>query len=321
MAKGDRAVMARTFAKDLLRAIAVMLVVTFIVFALMYQNGPGIARAVIGINATDAGVQAKIVELGLDRPMISQYGEWILGIFQGDLGRSFYTGQQVTEALGQRVPVTLSIVIPALVLAAVIAVLLGVLAAVRGGTVDKVVQFFSVLGNAVPSFIVSIALVFLFAIYWRLFPPTGYVSFTTDPKRWLLSVALPITALLIGAVASAAQQFRTAVLDCLGQDYVRTLRARGLSEKKVIFGHVLRNAAAPGLTVISLTVFGLLGGAVFIEQVFALPGLGQLANASAQISDIPMVMGTVFVMVVIVVVVNFAADMVITLMNPKARKK
>jgi peptide/nickel transport system permease protein len=214
----------------------------------------------------------------------------------------------------------LSIVVPALILAAVLSVLLGVWAAVRGGVVDRIIQFFSVLGNAVPSFIVAIALVFIFAIGWRLFPPTGYISPSENPAGWFASIFLPTLTLLIGAVASAAQQFRTAVLDCLDQDYVRTLRARGIREKSVIFKHVLRNAAAPGLTVVSLTVFNLLGGAVFIEQVFALPGYGQLGNESAQNSDVPMVMGTVFVTVLIVLVVNFVTDLVIEAMNPKARK-
>jgi peptide/nickel transport system permease protein len=186
---------------------------------------------------------------------------------------------------------------------------------------DRVLQFISVLGTAVPAFIIAIALVFTFAIYWRLFPATGYVSPNVSPSGWLASISLPVLALLIGAVAGAAAQFRTAVLDQLGRDYVRTLRARGIPEREIIFRHVLRNAAPPGLTVLSLTVFGLLGGAVFIEQVFALPGMGQMAFTSAQISDVPLVMGTVLVTVVIVLVVNFAGDLAITLLNPKARTR
>jgi peptide/nickel transport system permease protein len=134
-------------------------------------------------------------------------------------------------------------------------------------------------------------------------------------------LTLPVLALLIGSVASAAQQFRTAVLDTLGRDYVRTLRARGISEREVIFRNVLRNAAAPGLTVLSLQVFGLLGGAVFIEQIFALPGMGQLANSSAQTDDVPMVMGTVLVTILIVLVVNFIGDLLINFLNPKARTR
>ncbi|MBM6980560.1 MAG: ABC transporter permease [Actinomyces succiniciruminis] len=309
--------------RNLLRSVVVLAVVTFVVFFLMYGNGPGIARAVMGMQAevTEENVAAKMVELGLDQPLLVQYGHWVQGLFTGDLGRSFYTGQSVTEALATRVPVTLAITAVALVLTALLSVLLGVTAAVKGGRIDRVLQFLSILGTAVPSFITSIVLVFLFAIFWRVLPATGYVSPDVSLGGWAASITLPVLALLIGAVSSAAQQFRTATLDQLGKDYVRTLRARGVSERAVIFRHVLRNAAAPGLTVLSLTVFSLLGGAVFIEQVFALPGLGQLANSSAQIFDVPMVMGTVLVTAVIVLVVNFLGDLAITLLNPKARTR
>jgi peptide/nickel transport system permease protein len=200
-------------------------------------------------------------------------------------------------------------------------VILGVTAAVRGGWIDRAVQVVSVLGTAVPAFIVAIALVFVLAIRWRVFPATGYVSPDVSVAGWAASLVLPVTALLIGSVAGAAQQFRTSVLDTLNRDYVRTLRARGISEREIIFRNVLRNSAAPGLTVLSLTMLGLLGGAVFIEQVFALPGMGQLANASAQINDVPVVMGTVLVVIVIVLVVNLLGDLGITLLNPKARKR
>jgi peptide/nickel transport system permease protein len=313
--------MALSLVKRLVRSLAVFIVVTFATFSLMYGNGPGIAHAVLGLNATPDAVQAEVVKLGLDQPLYVQYWDWLTGLAHGDLGSSFYTSESVSSALSNRVPVTLALVFITLLLTAVISVILGVTAAVRGGWVDRVLQFISVLGTAVPAFIIAIALVFTFAIYWRLFPATGYVSPNASPSGWLASISLPVLALLIGAVAGAAAQFRTAVLDTLGRDYVRTLRARGIPEREVIFRNVLRNAAPPGLTVLSLTVFGLLGGAVFIEQVFALPGMGQMANMAAKISDVPLVMGTVLVAVVIVLVVNFAGDLAITLLNPKARTR
>ncbi|GAA2974412.1 peptide/nickel transport system permease protein [Microbacterium terrae] len=307
--------------KQLGRSIAVFLVVTFVTFALMYGNGWGIASSALGIGATDESIQAKMVQLGLDRPLLVQYGEWLFNVLTGDLGRSFYSGQEVTAALATRVPVTLSVVIPALILTALISVLLGVTAAVKGGTTDRFVQVLSVAGTAIPSFIIAIALVFAFAINWRIFPATGYVPFDVDPTLWVLSIALPMLSLLIGAVAGGAQQFRTAMLDTLGNDYVRTLRARGMKEGPIIFQHALRNAAAPGLTVVSLTTLSLLGGAVFVEQVFALPGLGKLSVESAKSSDVPMVMGTVLVFTLIVLIVNFASDLAIQALNPKARAR
>jgi peptide/nickel transport system permease protein len=313
--------MAFSLAKRLVRSLAVFIVVTFAVFSLMYGNGTGIAHAVLGLNATPEAVQAEVVKLGLDQPLLVQYWQWLTGVAHGDLGSSFYTSESVSSALSNRVPVTLALVFLTLLLTAVLSVILGVTAAVRGGWMDRVLQFISVLGTAVPAFIVAIALVFAFAIHWRVFPATGYVSPNVSPPGWLASISLPVLALLIGAVAGAAAQFRTAVLDQLGRDYVRTLRARGVPEREVIFRNVLRNAAPPGLTALSLTVFGLLGGAIFIEQVFALPGMGQMANMAAQISDVPLVMGAVLVVVVIVLVVNFAGDLAVTLLNPKARTR
>jgi peptide/nickel transport system permease protein len=313
--------MVLSLVKDLVRSLGVMLVVTFATFALMYGNAHGIARATLGLSATPEDVEREVTELGLDRPLLVQYGDWLSSAITGDLGRSFYTSEPVVNALSTRVPVTLTMVVITLLLTAVVSVILGVTAAVRGGWADKVVQFFSVLGTAIPPYIVAIVLVFSFAVAWRLLPATGYVPPDRGVTAWALSITLPVAALLAGAVAGVAAQFRTAVLDTLGRDYVRTLRARGVKERNVIFLHVLRNAAAPGLTALSLTMIGLLGGAVFIEQVFALPGMGQLAISAGQISDVPMVMGTVLVTIVIVLVVNFLADLGVFLLNPKARTR
>lgn len=313
--------MALSLLRDLVRSLGVMLVVTLATFALMYGNAEGIARATLGLSATPEDVRREVTSLGLDRPLLVQYGDWLGHAVTGDLGRSLYTSESVAEALSNRFPVTLTMVVITLLLTAVVSVILGVTAAVRGGWADKVVQFFSVLGTAVPPYIVAIVLVFSFAVAWRLLPATGYVPPEQGVTAWALSLTLPVAALLAGAVAGVAAQFRTAVLDTLGRDYVRTLRARGVRERDVIFLHVLRNAAAPGLTALSLTMIGLLGGAVFIEQVFALPGMGELAISAGQISDVPMVMGTVLVTIVIVLVVNFLGDLGVFLLNPKARTR
>ena len=306
--------------KKLLRAVAVLLIVTFATFSLMYGNGPGIARAVLGLNATQADVAKQVIRLGLDRPLLVQYGDWLLGVTRGDLGNSFFTGQSVTEALSTRLPVTLSIVLVTLLLTVVLSVLIGVAAAVYGGWIDRVVQFLAVLGAAVPAFIVAILLVFAFAVSVRLFPATGYISPDEDLGGWAASLTLPVISLLVGAIAGAASQFRSAVLDVLSRDFVRTLRARGVAEPVVLFGHVLRNAAGPGLTVLSLQTIYLIGGAVVIELVFALPGMGDLTNTSAQQGDVPLVMGAVLAIIVIVLIVNFLGDLLNAALNPKARQ-
>src|SRR4051794_37369039 len=310
-----------TLLRNVLRSLAVLLVVTFATFCLMYRNGRGIAQSTLGLGATPEAIQAQMTRLGLDRPLLVQYGGWLSSAVTGDLGRSFYTSESVAAALANRVPVTLSIVIITLLLTAVLSVLLGVVAAIRGGTTDRVVQVVSIVGAAIPAFIVAIALVFTFAINWRALPATGYVSPDQSVSGWLASITLPVIALLIGAVAGAAAQFRTAVLDTAGKDYVRTLRARGIPERAVVWRHVLRNSAGPGMIALSLTVIALMGGTVFIEQVFALPGLGQMSVSSALISDVPMVMGTVLVFVLVVLVVNFLADLATYLLNPRARAR
>jgi peptide/nickel transport system permease protein len=311
--------MIRIIATSVLRAVAVFLVVTFATFAMLYANPTAIARNVLGVKATDAAVRAEAVRLGLDRPLLDQYRHWLTGLFHGDLGQSFFSGQPVAEALGIRVPVTLALMLLTLFCTVVLSVLIGVAAAVHGGRLDRLLQLLAVLGAAVPSFIVAIGLVFAFAIAIRVFPATGYVSPDRSLGGWASSITLPVLAILVGSVASAAAQFRGAVKDVLERDFVRTLRARGMPERAVVYRHVLRNAAGPGLTVLSLGTIALLGGVVIIEQVFALPGIGVLATETATQGDIPMVMGCVTVAVVLVSVVNLVTDLLTAALNPKAR--
>jgi peptide/nickel transport system permease protein len=311
--------MIRTLLLNLVRAVGVLLVVSFLTYCLMFSDGIGIARAVLGPTASDAQVAERAADLGLARPLYQQYLDWLAGAARGDLGASFLTGQPVTEAMANRAPVTLSLIVLTIILTAVISVILGVTAAVYGGWVDKLLQFIAVLGAAVPGFIIAIGLIFAFAISIPLYPATGYIRATDSPQGWVWSLTLPVTALLIGTIANAASQFRGSVADALAQDYVRTLRSRGISERAILFRHVLRNAAGPGLIVLSLTTLGLLGGALFIEAVFALPGVGQLANLSAQAGDVPMVMGTVIFAMVLILVVNFLADLFVGILNPKSR--
>lgn len=311
--------MAAFLLKHLLRVVGVLLIVTFATFALMYGNERGIARGILGVNATEEQVSQEVVSLGLDRPLVAQYLSWLEGAVTGDLGRSFFTGEAVTSALSTRVPVTLSLVFFTLILMVVLSVVLGVASALYGGWLDRAVQLVAVGGAAIQPYIVGVVLVFAFAIALRVFPATGYVPPTENLSGWLASITLPMLALLVGSVAGAASQFRSAVHETLQKDFVRTLRARGIKESRIVFRHVLRNASGPGLIVLSLGVIALFGGAVFVEQIFALPGLGQLANNAAQLGDVPMVMGAILVTIVVILAVNFVADLANAALNPKAR--
>jgi len=305
--------------KHLARAVGVFLTVTFATFVVMYGNGAGVARATLGMNASAQDVQRRMADLGLDRPLFVQYFDWLGGLFTGDLGRSYYTGQSVAGALGVRVPVTMSLIIVTLVLTVIISVFLGVAAAYYRGWVDRTVQVVAGLGAAIPSFIVAVVLVLVFAVNNPILPATGYVRPTDSVSGWLASITLPVISILIGTLGAA--QIRGSVIDVLSRDFVRTLRARGISERAVVFRHVLRSASGPGIIAFGLLVVAMFGGTIFVEQVFALPGMGQLLNQSAQAGDVPMVMGCVLVTTIVVLVVNLIADLSNALLNPKARTR
>ena len=299
--------------------IVLVVLIPTIAFFLMHLTSGKIARNVLGTNATPAQVAKETEVLGLNRPVWQQFFDYVGKALHGDLGSSYFTGEGVTSALAGRVPVTLSLVICATVVAAIIAVILGVAAGVRRGWLDRTVQVVAIIGFALPGFWLALMLVLIFAVQLRWFPATGYTSFFTSPIDWAYSLALPVAALTIGAVANAAQQIRGEVIDTLRQDWVRTLRSRGLPESRILYRHVLRNAGVSGLTVLALQLVGLLGGAVFIEQIFALPGIGQILASATTQGDIPLVMGVVIVTTLIVVIVNLLIDLAVAFLNPKAR--
>jgi len=311
--------MFRFILKRLAAGVIMLFVITSVAFFLLYLGGGDIARRILGQSASQEAVAAKAAQLGLNEPVLTQYTRWLQGAVTGDFGDSWFTGQPVTEGISSRLWVTLSIVFGATVVIAIVSVLLGVWAAVRGGGVDKVVQVITVLGFAIPGFIIALALVLVFAINLGWVDPTGYVNFTKSPSGWLQSVSLPIIALAIGGIAGVTAQVRSSVVDALRQDYVRTLRSRGLGFNRVVYKHVLRNAGGPALAVLSVLFVGLLSGAVIVEQVFAIPGLGQVAVISTTQADIPMVLGLVVVMAAIVVIVNLSIDLLQGWLNPKVR--
>lgn len=305
--------------RRLVSGAILVVVISFVAFSLLYLDSANIARRILGQNATAELVTQKTAELGLDRPLLVQYGDWIASAVTGDFGRSWFNGQLVSVSLSGRLSVSLSLVIGATVITAILAVVLGVLAARRGGWVDGIVQIISVVGFAIPGFLIALYLVLIFAINLKLFKATGYIPITTSFSGWLSSVTLPIIALSIGAIAAVAQQIRGSVLDALSRDYVRTLRSRGLPMSSVVYKHVLRNAGGPALAVLAVQFVGLLGGAVIVEQVFALPGMGQLTVSATTQGDIPVVMGVVIAFAVIVVIVNLLIDLAQAALNPKVR--
>jgi peptide/nickel transport system permease protein len=294
-------------------------VLSALTYTLLFFSGQNIARNILGDQATAQQVTLKEAELGLDQPLAQRFLNWAGSALRGDLGRSWFSADTVSNTIFSRLPVTLTLITVSMLLVALIATLLGTAAAVRGGWIDRTVQIAAVVGDAVPGFVLAIIMVTVLAIDLALFPATSTIAPGAPASAWAASLALPVIAIVTNYVASSAQQIRSAVLEQLNRDYVRTLRSRGLSEREILFKHVLRSAAPAGLTVIGLQFVGLLGGVVILERIFALPGVGALAvDATAQ-GNIPIVMGVVLYTVIIVIVVNLLIDLANGWLNPKVR--
>lgn len=299
--------------------IVLALLVTFITFALLSTSFHDVALTILGPAATPDVTADLIASRGWDRPLLAQYGDWLIHALQGDFGESVYTSLPVAASVLQRLVVTLSIIVPALLLTVVISTFLGVWSASRGGIVDRIAQGISLIGYVVPGLLLAIGLVVVLAVQLKWLPATGYTPFTEDPAAWARSITIPVIVLTIGGVANLAAQVRGRMIDELRRDYVRTLRTRGVSTGAIVIRHALRNAGGPALTVLSLEFIQMLGGALIIENVFALPGYGSFAfNASLQ-GDIPVIMGIAAFGVLLVTVVNLLTDLANGWLNPKAR--
>ena len=311
--------MLQFIAKRLAAGVVALFVVACLTFVLLYSTSGDVARNIMGDQASATAVAAKAHELGLDQPLMSRLGSWLWQATHLQFGTSWFTSQPVFTAISSRLPLTLTMVCVAIVLIGVVATFLGVTAAVKRGAADRAVQIMAVLAASLPGYIVGIVLVLVFAIQLRWFPAISRIGPRSGADVWVASLTLPVVALVLNGIAGAAQQIRSAFIKQLEQDYVRTLRSRGIPEREILFRHVLRAAAPAGLTVLSLQFISLLGGVVIIESIFALPGLGSLAVSATTQGDLPLVMGVVIYTVAIVVVVNLLVDVANGWLNPKVR--
>ncbi|MFD5002895.1 ABC transporter permease [Streptomyces mutabilis] len=306
-------------ARRLVTGLVLALLVTLITFLLLAPSFDAIVGNRLGAGATAESIRAMKTQMGLDRPVLAQYSDWLAHVARGDLGASFFTGERVGHTVGQHLGVTMSIVLVTLLLSVAFSVALGVTAAWRGGVVDRVVQGVSLTGHLVPNLLIAIALVYLLSIRLDLLPATGFTPLTDDPAAWARSIAIPVTALLIASMAGLTAQIRGTMIDELRKDYVRTLRTRGIPTRSIVLRHALRNASGPALTVLSFEFIAMLGGALIIEKVFAIPGFGSYAFDASLQGDVPVIMGITLFAVLLVVVVNLAVDLVNGWLNPKAR--
>jgi peptide/nickel transport system permease protein len=302
----------------LLQVVPVIVLATIIVFGLLQLVPGDPAMVLAGDQATDERI-AEIRNLyGFDKPLLVQYWTWLSHAAQGDLSRSFLSSENVTTLIAQSFPHTLTIVAIALLLSLVIGVPLGILAAVRGHTrADAVISAISSVGIAVPNFWLAMVLVTIFALQLNWLPATGATALSESVPDALRHAILPAIALAAAGVAEVARQLRSALIEVLSSQYVRTLRAKGLSQAAIVWKHGLKNVGVNLLTVTGLLFNRLLGATVVVEAVFAIPGMGSLIVRAAINKDFPVVQGVVLSMVLVVVATNLVIDLLYSVLDPR----
>ena len=312
----------------LLRRIAavlpVLLVVSLVVFLILRLAPGDPAAAIAGNNATNDDIAKIRTQLGLDSSIPVQYGIWMGRVLQGDLGYSFYLSKPVTELIAQRVEPTLALALGTIVLAVLLAVPLGTLAAWRlGGWLDRLLSGFSVAGFSIPVFVIGYVLIYVFSIRLEWLPVQGYKSLLGPSGAglwdWMRQLILPWMTLAMVYVALIARVTRASVSEALTEDYIRTARAKGLTETAVLLRHALANAAVPIVTVIGIGVALLIGGVVVTETVYAIPGLGSLTVDAVLNRDFPVIQGLVLMFSVSYVMVNLMVDLSYLFLDPRIR--
>jgi len=306
--------------RRIVATIPVMAVVALFVFSLLYISPGDPAAVIAGDQATPADVERIRASLGLDRPYLVRFGEWVWHIAQGDLGVSIFTNLPVSTMIAQRIEPTLSLMVITLILAVGIAVPMGVIAAWKQGTwIDRSVMGFAVLGFSVPVFVVGYLLAYVFALELDWLPVQGYTPFSRGIWPWFQNLILPAVALGGVYIALIARITRATMLEVLQQDYIRTARAKGVGQRGILFLHALKNAAVPIVTVIGIGVALLIGGAVVTESVFAIPGLGRLTVDAILRRDYPVIQGVILLFSFTYVLVNLVIDLLYTLFDPRIR--
>jgi peptide/nickel transport system permease protein len=321
-------------ARRLLGAIVTLLVLSVIVYGLFYLLPTDPARAICGPRCGPADIAAVRQAYGLDQPVYVQYWHFLAAIFAGRdfstgpstvhcgapcFGYSFETGQSVDSLLMAAVPVTVSLTLGGAILWTTLGVGAGVLSALRRGTwTDKTLTGLVLASAALPPFVLALFLILLFCAYLQWLPFPNYVSITDDPGQWAQSLILPWATLALLQAATYARITRTSVLETLAEDHIRTARAYGLSERRIVVRHALRGALTPLVSILAVDVGAVLGGAVFTESVFGLPGLGKLLVGSVATLDLPVVGAVALLAGVFVVLANVAADLLYAAIDPRA---
>ncbi|SFH96965.1 ABC transporter permease [Albimonas pacifica] len=306
--------------RRVLAAIPVMIFVALFVFLLL-RLSPGDPAAIIaGDTATPEQLEQIRERLGLNDPLLVQFADWGWRLLQGDFGESILSGTPVTSMIADRMEPTISLALTTIVLSIVIAVPLGVIAAWKHGTIiDRVVMAISVLGFSVPVFVIAYVLIQVFAINLKWLPVQGFTSIFDDPGTFAQRITLPTLTLTSLYIALIARITRTSMLETLGEDFVRTARAKGLAERRVLMKHALRNSAVPIVTVIGIGFALIISGVVVTESVFNLPGIGRLTVDAVLARDYPVIQGVILLASLLYVGINLLIDIAYVILDPRIR--
>ena len=318
--------MVRFLIRRLLQSIVVMVMVTIVVYLLFYMGTPeNVARRIAGRQATPDTVKLVYHNLGLDRPLWKQYLDFLWKLLHGDLGHDYYNGVPVTSVLKQAAPITISLAVGAAIIWLILGVSFGVYSSIRARSIsDRAMTALALFFYSVPVFVLGLALIYIFfamfhqqGITW--FPAAGYVGITSNPYEWFRHLVLPWLALALISAAVYLRLTRSSMLEVLGEDYIRTARAKGLRERRVILRHGLRAALTPIVTQFGIDLAVVLGGAILTETVFSLPGLGWEAVHAIDNQDLPLIVGIVIIAAAAVVVANIIVDFLYAVLDPRVR--
>jgi len=300
-------------------AVLTLLVASWIAFVLVHLSGSTPGGVALGQSATPEQVYAYNTEIGWFDPWIVQYARWVGEVLQGNFGVSLIDGRAIGPDIAKRLPVTAALALGGTLLSAAIGLVLGVVAAVRGGAVDRGITVLTGIMLSLPAFWIGVLLVYVFAVQLRLLPATGFVPFDVSPERWFRSLVLPVLTIAITSAGFIARQTRASMAESLAQEHIRTLRAVGTPTWRIVYVHALRGASLPILASVAIQFIVLFGGSVMIELLFALPGIGQAMQAAVGAADLPFVQALVLVATLVVVVVNLLLETLNRTLDPKLR--
>jgi peptide/nickel transport system permease protein len=301
--------------------IPVFFLATFATFALRAMTGLNPARLQLGESATPAEIASVESSYGLDRPFLTQYGHWLNGVLHGDLGRSWINNVEISRLIKQGLVISLTVSTLALIIGVIFGLMLGTLAAVKRTTwVDRSITGVLSVVSVMPAFVLGIVLVYVFAVAFDLLPSAGFIPFSEGFWPWLKHLLLPAFALSFMPITNVARQLRSGLIAAYRENYVTGAIVRGLSPRRIFFRHVLRNGVGPAIAVLGLEYPALIGGSVITESIFALQGLGQFANNSAQHGDVPAVQGVLVVSIILVVGFNLVVNLVLGRITPAAQR-